>query len=380
MFSKKLCILSTIFISIFIFNNTNYVFSYANKNSEQKLKEVNQKIKQTQSKINKIKKDKANVFSQINELDKKTVAINKEVMNLENNISAKNREIEKTNTKLKAATNKALKQKKLLYARMEAMYEAGNDSLVDIVLNSKDFSDFFNRIEIVKDIIAYDNNILKGYKSIQKKIIRQKRILVAQKSKVEVYKNKRKQQLALLNNSMKQKGKIASLLDNQQSLYEKSENEMLKTSSELQIKLQKFEKSNNIVYSSGIFMWPLIGYSGISSPFGYRVHPIFHTLKLHTGDDIPAPTGTPIHATHSGVVAMAGWYGGYGQAVIIDHGAGLSSLYGHCSALNVKQGQKVEEGQVIAFVGSTGFSTGSHLHFEIRCGGSPVNPLNYVAH
>lgn len=362
---------------IVFFCSANYAIS-ANQNSVQKLKDVNNKIKETQAKINKIKKDKSDVFDQINKLDQKLVAINRKVMILENNISTKNKQIGKISQKLRTATKKALNQKKRLYARMQGMYEAGNDSIIDIVLNSKDFSDFFNRVEIVKDIIAYDNNILNSYKSSQKKITQQKKSLVIQKNKVEIYKNKMKQQLSLLNNSMNQKKKIAGSLENQQNLYEKSENSLLKTSSELESKLQKFEKNNNIVYSSGIFMWPLVGYRAISSPFGYRTHPIFHTVKLHTGVDIPAPTGVAIHATHSGVVAMAGWYGGYGQAVIIDHGAGLSSLYGHCSALNVRQGQRVEEGEVIAYVGTTGFSTGSHLHFEIRCGGSPVNPLNYV--
>jgi murein DD-endopeptidase MepM/ murein hydrolase activator NlpD len=120
----------------------------------------------------------------------------------------------------------------------------------------------------------------------------------------------------------------------------------------------------------------------ITSPFGYRVHPIFHSRIYHSGIDIGAGYGTPIKASNTGKVIMAGWYGGYGKVVIIDHGVvrgqPITTLYGHMSSISVSQGQKVSQGQIVGKVGTTGYSTGPHLHFEVRVKGQPRNPLNFI--
>jgi murein DD-endopeptidase MepM/ murein hydrolase activator NlpD len=122
----------------------------------------------------------------------------------------------------------------------------------------------------------------------------------------------------------------------------------------------------------GSLLRPIAG--PITSGFGMRFHPILHEYRMHTGMDISAAPGTPIHAADKGVVILSGWHGGYGQCVVIDHGGGVTTLYGHCSALLCCNGQQVAKGQVIARVGSTGLSTGPHLHFEVRHGGAPVAP------
>jgi len=127
------------------------------------------------------------------------------------------------------------------------------------------------------------------------------------------------------------------------------------------------------------FRWPLSGYTRLSSSFGTRVHPISKVVKKHTGIDIPAPTGTPIYASKAGTVVISGVKGGYGNCVVIDHGGGYQTLYGHASKLLVKSGQGVKAGETIAKVGMTGTATGPHLHFEVRVGGTPVQPLNYVS-
>ena len=134
--------------------------------------------------------------------------------------------------------------------------------------------------------------------------------------------------------------------------------------------------SYQAVSGSGVFMWPVSG--PITSPFGYRDHPIFGRQILHAGIDIGVDEGTPVAAADSGVVVDADWLGGYGYAVIIDHGNGLSTVYGHNSSLNVSPGQSVSKGQIIAYSGSTGNSTGPHVHFEVRSGGEPVDPMGYL--
>ncbi len=127
----------------------------------------------------------------------------------------------------------------------------------------------------------------------------------------------------------------------------------------------------------GALRWPVSG--SVSSGFGYRIHPISGARKLHTGIDISVGSGVPIGAAGDGVVILASWYGGYGNAVVIDHGGGLATLYAHQSSLAVSVGQSVSEGDTIGYVGSTGYSTGPHLHFETREFGTPVNPMGYLS-
>jgi murein DD-endopeptidase MepM/ murein hydrolase activator NlpD len=129
---------------------------------------------------------------------------------------------------------------------------------------------------------------------------------------------------------------------------------------------------------TGTYTWPAPGYRNITSSYGMRYHPILKVNKLHTGIDIGAPSGAKIVAADSGTVIYSGWLGAYGNAIIIDHGAGISTLYGHQSARLVSVGAKVTKGQTIGKVGSTGWSTGPHLHFEVRKNGNPINPRSYV--
>ena len=135
-------------------------------------------------------------------------------------------------------------------------------------------------------------------------------------------------------------------------------------------------QSGTRTWGTGRYLTPAQG--PITSPFGYRIHPIFGTMRFHTGVDIGAYYGSPVLASDSGVVIDSGWLGGYGNCIIVDHGGGYSTLYAHCSELYVSYGQSVSKGQQIAAVGSTGNSTGPHLHFEVRINGEPVDPLGFI--
>jgi murein DD-endopeptidase MepM/ murein hydrolase activator NlpD len=132
------------------------------------------------------------------------------------------------------------------------------------------------------------------------------------------------------------------------------------------------------IYAGGVMKWPTPGYTRVSSPYGMRIHPIYKVKKMHTGIDIDAPSGAKIVAANSGKVILAGWNGGYGNCVIIDHGGGLATLYAHQSKILVSVGDKVQKGDTVGKVGSTGLSTGPHLHFEVRKNGSTTNPIPYV--
>ena len=152
---------------------------------------------------------------------------------------------------------------------------------------------------------------------------------------------------------------------------------LVKQARELETEILR-KQSNNGEYVGGKMLWPVPGHTRISSYFGYRIHPIFKTKKLHTGLDIPAPTGSSVVAAADGTVISSGVLGGYGNAVLIDHGGGIVTLYGHNSSLLVSEGQKVKKGDQISRAGSTGFSTGPHVHFEVRRNGKYEDPIPWV--
>jgi murein DD-endopeptidase MepM/ murein hydrolase activator NlpD len=171
----------------------------------------------------------------------------------------------------------------------------------------------------------------------------------------------------------KQKNSKLSSVEGNLALLEQQENQILAESNAL---TGVITGSSGSGVGTGDMMWPVNG--PVVSPYGYRIHPILGYRKLHTGMDFAVGYGTPIHASDSGTVIYATWMGGYGNVIIVDHGRGISSLYAHQSSLAVGTGTRVTRGQVIGYVGSTGFSTGPHLHFEIRVNGTPVDPMGYL--
>jgi murein DD-endopeptidase MepM/ murein hydrolase activator NlpD len=185
------------------------------------------------------------------------------------------------------------------------------------------------------------------------------------KTKLDMYKGTKNYFLRQLN---RQERELEAAIDQE-----------LEESRRLETRIRDIQRGSNKKFVGGAFLWPIDGTCRISSPFGNRFHPVLKKKKMHTGIDIAARTGTRIDAAANGTVILAGWFGGYGKTVIIDHGGGKSTLYGHTSALFVNEGDEVKKGQKIAEVGSTGLSTGPHCHFEVREHGTPVNPMNYVS-
>lgn len=189
-------------------------------------------------------------------------------------------------------------------------------------------------------------------------------------------KTEAEEQKELIDAKKQEQEKFLNQVLTERSKAEQALQELQQTSQEIEKRLRGSSGHGGSSQGTGTMAWPLHG--EITSPFGYRTHPIFGTRIYHSGIDIAADTGDPVRAADSGVIESAGWLGGYGYAVIINHGNGLATLYGHNSELLVSEGQRVAKGQVISRAGSTGWSTGPHLHFEVRQDGSPVNPLNFL--
>jgi murein DD-endopeptidase MepM/ murein hydrolase activator NlpD len=189
----------------------------------------------------------------------------------------------------------------------------------------------------------------------------------------------RESKIGALDDARSEKQVVAKKAEQDKALWEKQEDDLQRESAGIEAELRKISGSSgggSVVQGTGQMIWPVNG--RLSSRFGYRIHPISKVRKLHTGIDIAAGSGTSIKAADAGTVVFAGWRGGYGKTIIVSHGSGLATLYAHQSALLVGSGARVGKGQVIGKVGSTGYSTGPHLHFEVRKNGSPVDPLSYL--
>jgi len=173
-----------------------------------------------------------------------------------------------------------------------------------------------------------------------------------------------------------QQEQLIGRLRQDQAALEAAEAQLARDSEQLAVLIRQRLETSTVVRGTGRMIYPAA--ARITSRFGSRVHPILGYRRFHAGIDFGASYGTTIRAADGGRVIFSGWYGGYGQAVIIDHGGGITTLYGHASRLYVREGQTVQQGDAIAAVGSTGLSTGPHLHFEVRQNGNPVNPMGYL--
>lgn len=317
------------------------------------------------------------VSTQIAELDRKMDAATVELAAVETEITSIESNIKVTEGELRKAEEKIESKEDIFNDRVRVMYKTGDVGYLEILLASADFNDFIVRREMIKRIAKQDKELIAFMKE-QKAIIEIKKTeLERQKNQVEVSKEKLIAKKKDLETATRAKQVLMADLEQDVKKAEKEYDKLNQYARDIESSIRSLTNPNK-EYVGGVMMWPVPGHSRISSPYGYRVHPIFKTKKFHTGIDIPAPMGTPVKAALAGTVISAGNRGGYGKAVIIDHGGGIVTLYAHNSRIDVSKGQEVSKGQVIARVGSTGYSTGPHSHFEVRKNGSYVNPLPWV--
>ena len=316
-------------------------------------------------------------------------AVANELKATEEKIAATQAELEKTQARLKVREGVFTK-------RVRDISMHGHLSYLDVVLGAKDFSDFSNRLELLRRIIDADITLISDIRQERAAIETAKQELETQRArqaqlrdqaaaKRDEIESRRKEQQAILYQAQNDKA-VAEQAYNEYQQSSQAIAEMLRqraadraaqaAAAAAQASSGGSSDSYQPVSGSGAMIWPVNGV--VTSPYGYRTHPIFGTTIYHSGMDIGVDYGTPVHAADGGVVVEAGWISGYGYAVIIDHGNGLSTLYGHNQELAVSEGQAVSQGQVIAYAGSTGNSTGPHVHFEVRANGDPVDPSAYL--
>ncbi|GAB4252983.1 MAG: M23 family metallopeptidase [Thermoleophilia bacterium] len=290
------------------------------------------------------------------------------------------------------ASDDLRRQQERLTERTTLIYKRGKVAYIEVLLNTERLSDLFSRLSLLTRVIEQDNELIDQIESLRARVASEKAELEKQEarlSEVEAEQSRvaerlegvvasRVTKLQEIEQAKAQKQQVIAKAESDKAAWEKQENALLAESAKIEAELREAAGATGgpTVSGTGQMIWPVQG--RLSSKFGYRIHPIFKTRKMHTGIDIGASSGTSIKAADAGTVIYAGWRGGYGKTVMISHGGGLTTLYAHQSSILVSTGQSVGKGSVIGRVGSTGYSTGPHLHFEVRQGGSPVNPLNFL--
>lgn len=265
--------------------------------------------------------------------------------------------------------------------RIQQIYKTQRKGFVELLLTSTDVNMFFDRLHFESIIMKEDYKRMQAARKKAEEIAGLERAIAKEQASLDKSRRELIAQQKIIKSNIAYNTKMINKLRTNRAYYERSENELARQSAALEAMLanRSPQMSLGIKVTTG-FIRPLAG--PITSPFGYRIHPIFKTRKFHSGIDIAAAMNTPIKASNSGRVIMSGWYGGYGKVVIIDHGIvrgqAMTTLYGHLNSISVTQGQQVKQGQIIGRVGTTGYSTGPHCHFEVRIKGQPRNPLNYI--
>lgn len=264
--------------------------------------------------------------------------------------------------------------------RLRDIYINGQINYLDVLLGAKDFSDFSSRMYLLQKIISSDLAMLDQLKKDLDEIDSRKKLLAAEMKEIQATQTELEAKKSRVNKLREQRAQVLYKAQEDEQSSQAEYDRLLAISENIAAMLRNLENNGGGASEesggTGKFMWPCTG--PITSYYGWRTHPIFGTTKYHSGMDIAVDTGTPIHAADSGTIVYSGWLGGYGNCVMIDHGSGLVSLYAHNSELNVNEGQYVTKGTVVAYAGSTGYSTGPHCHFEVRLHGELTEPLNYL--
>lgn len=346
---------------------------------------ANQK-KELQEQLNEVKADKNEALKQKQLLEEQIEVIRAEISNINSQISTYEDLISQKTQELEQSEAQEQEQYELFCSRVRAMEEEGETSYWAILFGSSDFSELLDNYMMVEEIIEYDNSVMEALAQLQQQVEQERAELEEAKTALEEAKAKQQAAKAELETQEAEVDKVIAEISSQESQLKQMESELNQAAAALDSQIKDLERQmsaqiSNVQSESG-FMWPLASNINVlSSLYGSRPDPFTGRPDNHTGIDIPAARGTPIYASKSGVVITSVYGSGsswsYGNYVVVAHSDGTSTLYAHMSSRAVSKGQTVKQGDVVGYVGTTGNSTGNHLHFEIRVNGSRVDPLNY---
>ncbi|PAB58773.1 murein hydrolase activator EnvC family protein [Anaeromicrobium sediminis] len=364
------------FFLILIICSTSFVYAADTSKEQNELNSIQRTINDIKKKLSTNKKKEKDVAVQIQDLDRKIDSREKEIDNLEFEIKETKKEIGKTKEQLVLAEENISTQDDMMNKRLRAMYKNSDVGYLQVLMESDGLVDLLSNLDMVKKIFNQDVDVLKDMKLKRDNVESVKNKLEEYERNMSIMRSNARSKQKELEVSRGEMRKIKSQIAKDGKALEKQEDALKKYADQLEAEILR--KQSGGKYVGGKFTWPAPGYTRITSPFGYRIHPVLKKKKLHTGIDVGIPYGKNLVAAADGKVIHANWLGGYGKAVMIDHGGGIVTLYGHTSKLLVKNGQRVKKGTPIAKCGSTGMSTGPHLHFEVRKNGKYIDPMTYL--
>lgn len=359
-----------------------------------RLSSIKEQKAQIQRQLESYKADQAEYAGQIGTLNNK-IALTEEQMDATQEIlDGLDDEIEQTEQEL-AQTEKTLAEKEELFAtRIRVMYESGETSYLDVLLSSDSFSDMLSNLEIVSQIMDYDKGVVAEYTALKQSIEQMKATLESDRAQQQSYMDDLADQKSELESDRASLQKLLDKVENDIEYAKKTADKMQADEDKINAEIAELSRkeaeaalkaaasasssSSTIVHGTGSMVWPCPTYNYISSGYGYRKHPIAGSRKFHKGIDIASGSGNPVLAADSGTVIKSYLSSSYGNYIVISHGNGVLTGYAHMSRRLVSVGDTVSAGQQIGKVGSTGNSTGPHLHFEVYVNGSTANPMNYV--
>lgn len=349
---------------------------------EKKMKELNdlnKSISDYQNKMNQNSKQQKSVIGQLKNLQRDMDSIENDLSKLEVRLNKTQENITALEENIAVKTDEVNERNSFLDGRLRQMYIEGDVSYLDVLFASTSLTDFLTRYDLMAKVVDNDMQLLADLKTQKAELEQQKADLEAAKQELLDIKAEQESKHQTLASQSNEKGKLLSTLESDKAEIDKALDEL----EEAQKEIEKFVAAIQSKYAtaymgSGVMGWPVPGHSRISSDYGYRIHPITKKKSFHTGIDIPAPKNTPARAAEKGKVIFAANNGAYGKTVILDHGGGMSTQYSHLNTIGVSVGNIVLKGDSVGGIGTTGWSTGNHLHFTIMKNGKTVNPLEYV--
>ncbi len=382
--SKKMVKIIAVLISaVFIFGAVASIAAeivFAEPSVQEKIRQAEQKKKDAQGKLNETKKKKTKSLAEKERLEKEAVTLQAEIDNIDKQLATTEESLVIEEAKLNDATQKAQEKYDIFKDRFRIMCEQGDVSYLEMLFSAKSFADFVDKAEIMQEIAEYDKRVFDNMEEFRVAIEKSRDEIMNLKISQENFKNNLNSRKKDLIAKQQQQKEYIREIEADAATYQRiiDEEDRAMESLKAQISSSLSTSSRGKSYVGGEFTWPTPSCTIITSAFSpRRKNPVTGIYKRHTGTDIGAGYGAEIVAANAGTVTLASWNSGYGNCVIIDHGGGKATLYGHMSSYSVSKGQTVKKGQRIGAVGSTGNSTGPHLHFEILINGQAVDPMQY---
>ena len=388
---------------------SSYATSKAIEDAKKKVSSMEEEKKKVESTLKELEGKKSDTAAYVKELDRNLSALAGELTKLEGDISQKEEQIEEAKVELETAKITENRQYEDMKLRIQYMYENGQTGLLESMMQSESIAELLNRAEYASQITSYDRKMLEEYRKTRQEVALKEEALKTEHQELLTLQDSTKAKQSSIKTLMASKEaelasyetKIASAqgeIDQYNSDIKAQEEHMARVEAEIRRKEEEARKAeearraeeakknqssaggdSTVKKGNTNFIWPCPASGRISSAFGDRSSPTEGASTNHKGIDIPAPSGSSIVAAADGKVVISTYSYSAGNYIMIDHGGGLTTVYMHCSQLLVKEGETVKQGQTIAKVGSTGYSTGPHLHFGVRSGGSYVNPSGYVS-